>query len=439
MIPLNINIFRRKILKDELFRHTVIMLVGTKLGDLFNFLYRLALVRLLTVQEYGVLNSLISFSLIFFQFIAPFQPALSKSLAGYIGKKEISRARFVINRAGRDLAIFAGAVFLLFIFLAPRLAESLNINRPVYLILLGLLISSNVISAVPRAFLQGAQLFSAMAWITASSALLKLGVGLGLVAVGYKVSGGVGGMIAASGFILFAGFFITKKYLSRGQAVADKMAPVSMAGIYRYFIPASLMMGSFWVLTNIDVILVKRFFSPLESGYYSVAQMVGLIILFLPGTVTMVIFPKVAAARALNYDSISLLKKGLVVVAGFCLLGVVVFGLFPDYALKILTGKPNPQSVELVLWFSLAMSFYALSMPVIYYHLAIHNIRIVLPLVILAASEVATISLYHPALKSVLLLVLGYSIITFLVSVLMLKWLPLPAKQAESPSVNPVF
>ncbi len=99
--------------QDNFLRHTLITVVGTKLGDIFNFIYRLVLVRLLTESEYGILSPLISFSLIFCQFVSPFQPALTKFIAGYIGQEETGRTHYLIKRAWRDLSVFALVVFIL--------------------------------------------------------------------------------------------------------------------------------------------------------------------------------------------------------------------------------------------------------------------------------------------------------------------------------------
>jgi hypothetical protein len=150
--------------------------------------------------------------------------------------------------------------------------------------------------------------------------------------------------------------------------------------------------------------------------------MVGLMILYLPGAVTIVVFPKAAAARGRNSTSLSLLKKGLLVAALFCGAGVLLSWLFPGLILRVISGKAPPLSVGLVGWFSLVMSFYALVMLTVFYHLAVHNTRIVLPLVLLAAAQALTIYLRHPSLKSVLLIMLGYSIITFIVTLYMLKY-----------------
>ena len=419
-----------KLIRDDFLLHTGIMIVGTKLGDLFNFIYRLAMVRLLTVEEYGILNSLISFSLIFYQFVAPFQPALTKYIASYSARGDWARVRFLVGRAWRDLGIFSVVVFIISITISGGVGDYLKIGESSHIILAGLMIAFSILLAVPMAFIQGTQLFIPLAYLSALSAFFKMLIGVGLILLARRfsisnltVNGALLGMIASPLSIILIGRFIIKKHLNRHSGEIGSES-TSMRPIYKYFIPTALILGSFWTLTNVDVIMVKHFFSSEQAGLYSIAQMVGLIILFLPGAITLVIFPKAASAHAQNTGSRAILWKGLAIVALLCLVGTVICGVLPGPILTAVSGKNNPQSRELILWFSLAMSFYALTMLAVYYHLAVHNIKIALPLVLLAVSEIGMISLYHPTLKSVIYIVLGYSIVTFIVSLFMLRYTP---------------
>ncbi len=410
--------------QDNFLRHTLITVVGTKLGDIFNFIYRLVLVRLLTESEYGILSPLISFSLIFCQFVSPFQPALTKFIAGYIGQEETGRTHYLIKRAWRDLSVFALVVFILIILASTPLAGFLKVADRSYLIIMtGVLIVASILTAVPGAFMQGAQLFTLFASIGALSTFLKMLVGIGLIYLGFTVGGGLLGFVVAPLVFLVAGIFVVAKYFSRHRTSSVAAEPFSMVPIYKYFVPTGLMLGSFWALTNIDVVLVRHFY-PAKAGLYSWAQLVGLIILFLPAAVPIVIFPKAASAQTRNLASRPLLMKGLIVTALLCGLGTLICGIVPGLILKLLAGTADPESVRLVVWFALAMSFYALAMLVIFYHLAVHNTKIVLPLVLLAIAETITIYLYHPTLLSVLLVLLAYSILTFLVSLIVLKYAP---------------
>ncbi|HPQ67174.1 MAG TPA: hypothetical protein PLI51_10645, partial [bacterium] len=176
----------------------------------------------------------------------------------------------------------------------------------------------------------------------------------------------------------------------------------SMLPVYRYYLPTGLVLVSFTVLTNMDVTLVKRFFSPLEAGYYSVAQMIGKIILFLPWAVSMVVFPKATTAAVEARSSFPYLLKGLGLTALFCGAGVGVCLVSPSLVLFLLTGKTAPEAVALVVPFATAMSLYALLWLTVYYNLSIHNTRFIAPLVAGAAVQTAIIYFRHPTLLSIL-------------------------------------
>jgi len=217
--------------------------------------------------------------------------------------------------------------------------------------------------------------------------------------------------------------FFVPRIFKKHQADLDthNEQVVSLAPIYKYFLPVSLAMISFTILTNIDVILVKHFFSPLKAGYYSIAQMVGKIFLFLPSALAVVIFPKSTEAYINQTHSQRILYKSLLMASIFCGIGIILCFSFPDFILKILTSKPNQVSSNLVGLFSLTMSFYACLWIVINFSLATHNLKFVLPISCIAILEAITIYFYHPTLKSILGIMLFFSLGSLILLSLLLK------------------
>jgi O-antigen/teichoic acid export membrane protein len=191
--------------------------------------------------------------------------------------------------------------------------------------------------------------------------------------------------------------------------------------IYKYFFPVAVSIFSFIFLTNIDVILVKHLFSPENAGFYSIAQIIGKVFLYLPSALAIVMFPKSTTAYVKNSHSHHILYKSLLIAAGLCGAGVIICYLFPEFVLDTLTNRANPVSLELVTLFSLAMSFYAFVWIVVNYMLSTHNLKFVLPLLILAILEGVAIYIWHADLKVVLYVLLSFSIISFLMLFFMSK------------------
>lgn len=249
-----------------------------------------------------------------------------------------------------------------------------------------------------------------------ASSLSKLITGVVLMYLGWGISGGLSGYLIASLMILIISLFIIFKVYPANISRVKSSKTVSLIPIYKYFFPVSAVMFSFTVLTNIDVVLVKHFFLPLDAGYYSVAQIVGKIFLFLPSALAIVMFPKSTSAYVNNSSSHSIFYKSLSLTGVICGIGIIFCFLFPGWVLDILTSRANPISISLVGLFALTMSFYALLWITITYSLATHNLKIVFPLCVLAILESLVLWYHHAELKTVLVILCFFAIICFLIT-----------------------
>lgn len=394
--------FLTRMLNDEFLRHAGLVVLGMQLVNVFNLLYHLIVVRVLSYEEYGALNALVIFSLYFSQVASPFQTSLTRSIAVHVGRNEGGQARFLVGRATIDTAVVSAIAIAAFWTFAGPFARMQQIGSGAMALLVGLLVASSFMGVAPQAYLQGAQMFAPLVILSASATLLKLIVGIGLVWAGFGVGGGLWGFIACPLSMAVVGYLAVAHYMGRDGRMEEKDPPVSMRPIYSYCLPVGLMLISFAILTNVDVTLVKKYFSPLEAGYYSVAQMAGKIILFLPGAVSFVVFPKAASAHARRSPSSHLLRKGLIVTALICGAGAIVCLLSPRGVLGILAGKTGAESVALVPWFATAMSMYALVWVIASYNLSIGNKGFIKYIAAIAAFQTAAICAYHPGLMSVL-------------------------------------
>ena len=419
---MNLNNKLPSLFKDELILHTAIVFVGTTLGGIFNLLYHLISVRLLTPQDYGTFNALISLIMFTSMAISPLGTTLTRFFTEYITKKDFNTLTFILKKLIKRLVISAFAVFFLFIAVSSTFAGFLK-TKPIYVIICGGIIALSLFSLPVPSLFQSFQKFKTYSFIGILSSFGKLISGAFLMFIGWGVLGGLSGFLAAPILIfLFALFFLPKIFKKEIGYIYNKASVTSnLVPIYKYFFPVSVAMLSFILLTNIDVVLVKHFFSPLDAGYYSIAQMVGKIVLFLPSALAIVIFPKSTESYVNNSHSNKLLYKSLMLAGLLCGAISILCFLFPDFILNILTAKANPVSRNLIGLFSLAMSFYALLWIVINFSLATHNLRFVLPLLLTAILQTIFIYNYHPTLTIVLYILLIFSVISFFISLFVVK------------------
>ena len=246
--------------------------------------------------------------------------------------------------------------------------------------------------------------------------IAKLVVGFFLVAIGFKVFGALIGFVFCFAVGLVLSIFQLPPWLKkfRGRINLELLNTKEIAS---YFLPVGLCTLSFYALTNMDVVLVKHFFSPLQAGYYSVAQMVGKIVLFIPAAVGVVMFPKVVDSHIKNGNTKTILKKCLGAVGFLCGIATVGTLLFPVFILKLLTGHSHPEAVELVKYFSLCMGFFALVNIFMLYHLSLHRMGYVYALTVVTVCQFLGIWFFHPSLKGVLQNLLVFSIVLFYLGV----------------------
>ena len=399
--------------RDDLIAHTIIVFMGTTFVGICNLLYHLVSVRLLSVEDYGTFNTLISFVMFSSMAISPLGTTLTRYFTEYITKRDFSKLAAVIIKIIKRLAVAAVVVILFFLICAPYLAGFLKTEIN-YIYFCAAIVILPMFSPIAVSLFQSFQKFKIYAFVGAASSFGKLITGALLMLAGFKVVGALGGFLSGSALILVIALLFVPRIFRReiGPVNSQKAQAVNLLPLFKYFFPVSVALLSFTFITMVDVILVKHFFSELQTGYYSIAQMVGKIALFLPSSLAIVLLPKSTKAHVSNEPAHKILYKSLFLAGIFCLGFIAFTFLFPDLLLKVLAGSVNPVSRSLVGLFALAMSFYALSWIVINYLLGIHNLKFVAPFLVLTILEAVAIYNWHSSLTMVLYILLAFAIIS---------------------------
>lgn len=384
----------------ELVKAGGILFLASGFSNFCNLLFNLFMVRRLSVVDYGVLNTLFSLFMILSMPAGTLQTVVTKFVAQFYGRKEFDQAKSFLLIFGKRVIAF-GILFLLFFVAAiPRIAGFLKISSHSLFIITGFLLFLSIISPVLGGVLQGAQKFLAMAINGMFGATLKLILGIILVLAGFKVMGALLGVILAAFLAMILAFFQLPQELMLANKV--HLSGLRVTSVYKYSVPVFFSLLSLMILTNSDMILVKHFFSPEQAGFYSVAQMVGKIILFLPAVIVVVLFPKMSEAFSQQRSVLPLLKKGLAITGILSVTAGIFCGLFPGLVLKALTGKEAVEAIRLVPFFCIAMPLYALTILFVFYNLAIHRFRFTFYLVFACLLQLSLISLLHPNLTFVI-------------------------------------
>ncbi len=409
--------------KDNFIRNAGIMFVATTVGSVCNLLYQLFMVRNLSPVDFGILNALLSLTIIVAMPAGPLQTVVTKCVATYKahdhwGKIHTFLVLFLKKVFFLGMLIF----FVLFIFRA-KIAGFLKIENTSLVTMMGIMMALSVLQPFNLGALQGVQKFNSLGLISIFNAVLKLLFGILLVKAGFRVFGALGSIFLSGVIVLLFSFFSLRKYFfARYAKKFDfKDKELNWGDIYNNLLPAFIALPSFALLTNMDVVFVKHYFSPEKAGFYSIAQMIGKIILFLPGAVTIVMFPKVAENHTRNEQTVHILNKCLILVGILCSLAGLFCILFPAFVIKLFSGAVHSESIPLVMPFVVSMTFFALNSVFLYYYLSVHKLKPILMFMFTMLIQGVLINVFHKSLLQVLDILCSCAIVLFFVNVFELK------------------
>jgi O-antigen/teichoic acid export membrane protein len=398
------------------------MFIGISLFNLLNLFYHFFMIRLLPPVDYGHLNTLMALLMVFSVPASTVQTTITKFVSSYEVQRKYDQVRRMLRHLLSLVTLFAVCIFLIIVLGSSFLTSFFQISSQKLILLLGILLLLNMVTQVPVGGLQGLQRFG---WLTLNyitNGGTKFILGILFVLLGWGVLGAMGAIVISYFISTFLSLLVLKVYVSKlkgppfQEQKGEESEPSYVSEVARYFFHVGVALLCYMVLTNIDLILVKHFFTPIEAGYYSIAQMVGKIILFLPIPVLTVMFPKLTSWQGQEERRLPILKKSLLIAALLCGVAVIIGLIFPSLIIRVLSGREYPKCIPLVRFFCISMSFFALILILIYYHLSSHRRSFLFSLFLLTLAQIVLIVLFHETLSQVLIIVGGVGFCLFLVN-----------------------
>jgi O-antigen/teichoic acid export membrane protein len=248
--------------------------------------------------------------------------------------------------AGVGLALVLGAG-------APVWQDVFNTASPWPFVVLAAGLPCYLAQSVGRGALQGTLRFEALALTFLVEMVVRLVVGILLVALGYGVMGATIGLSLS----LVATWAVVAVLVGRvpAQRVADALSGTELrtyAGLVSVLLLAQI------VANNSDVLVAKASLSPEAAGVYAAVALVGRAIFYLAWSVATVVFPVAAAAEP---GKSGVLRGGLLIVGALgsaCALGGLLVG---GPILEIVLGEDYGGVSRLLAGYAVATTLFALA------------------------------------------------------------------------------
>lgn len=385
--------------RDHLVFHSVVLMAGAQAGNICNLLFQLAMVRMLSGAEYGVMAAMLGALM---AFSTPFG-ALSGTATHFAarlaqaGRPDL--VRVLMRRTMLAMTVPALLLAAAFLIGRPALVSYFQLgDNPWPLYVAAVAAITAPYGTIPGGVLMGLQAF---AWATAignASTVLRLLLGLALVMLGAGAMGALSAHVL-SGFVGLAATMIVCGRLLRGHqgddvaTAGDGVSP--LAGAWQYLFGYMVAFAGFGVLSSADLVLIKHYFPAEQAGAFAKAALVARIMFFLPAPVATAMFPKVVSDGEASLNTGRTLTKAVLLMSvimvgagGFCL-------IFPGFMLRVLAGVADPALVPWVRGMVLALAPVTLISVLLTYEVAQRRFAVALPLGLCAAGYVAAVVWRH--------------------------------------------
>lgn len=399
-----------KVTKNPLFSGSIILMVGSTLANLINYLYHLILGRLLGPSNYGELASLISLS----GLLAVFPISFSLAVIKYVSASKTKEDKVVLISWLKRKILQLSIVFsILLALISPLIRSFLHINNVEYIFAIALSFIFSLSGFYSRSILQGLLKFKETIISLLVENTTKLVFSVLLVYLGYQVGGAMVAFIISAVIGWYTGNIYLKSYEEKKVNMPSNIKTISL-----YSIPIVVQSIALTSLYSSDLVLVKHFFSSHDAGIYAAFSTLGKIIYFGAAPIGAVMFPLVSQTYSSGRDYRKIFLYSFITTLALAVSILIAYWLFPQFAIRLLYGEAYLEAANLLFWFGIFIALFTLSSLIINLHLSVGRTKVVVLPVLASAAQILAIWFYHNSLFDVI--IISVSITALLLGLLLL-------------------
>lgn len=305
-------------------RGGLVFVVASTAVNLSNFVFHLVLSRLLGPAGYGVLGALLNVTAVLSVPLGAVSVTVAQSVA-----RRSDPGTPPLGRLLRLTAVAAVGGLGLWLAATPTIDRFFHLHSPQATVVLGLWLVPALPAAVLEGVLLGQRRFRVAGTGQLLGALSRLVAGTVLVELGFGVTSGMAATVAASVVIVAIYGWALRHALQSSGRFVPRAGDALLS---------TVALGGTALLTSIDAWLGRHFLAPQAAGLFVAAATAGNIALFLPGAITLVYFPRLAASGGRGAEARRVLARatGLVALVGLGAAGVMA--LLPGLVVAVLFG-----------------------------------------------------------------------------------------------------
>lgn len=389
----------KKFIAHELISGSLYIFLGSFLSSILGFLFNLFLARNLSIIDYGVYASLLSVVVLVGIPAASLTTAVVRYATDYLSSNQNEKAVRLYKITLGFTSIIAVFLVLIFIVFSINIKNFLHVDNTVLVAFSGLIVAVGYLSIANTAFLQGLLKFTFISITMVIGSLAKLLIGILLIILGFKVFGGLFAIFTMYLISLLLGF-IPLKFIFK-KVNANNSIPIKE--IISYAVPTSLTVLALTSLTSTDIILVKHFFDPNMAGIYAGLSLIGKVIFYFTGPITMVMFPLLVKRHSKGVDFNNLFYLTIVLVILSSISISVFYFVFPAFVINLfLGGREYSDAIPYLGYFGLFATLFSTLNVLVSFFLSLKKTFISFFVVSAALLQIFLIIIIHDSIAHVI-------------------------------------
>jgi len=402
------------------------------LTGVFFYLNQFFAARLLGTATYGEFGALSSLSF-FLQFILfTFLTLLiGNSISKFKGQNNLQIIPIFHSRMLLYITLTGVAAFIIFSLLSGQIANFLHIDSVILIFFIGILFLFCWILPVNLGVMQGLQRFNHMALLNFLPAALKFFLSVTLMIIGFGLFGAVGGLVIGFIIAVIISFYLLRDLIRfpglkksslstsdpENASFSAREINREIKGVVRYSFPVIFAVICIAIPTNIDVVLIKHFFTSENAGLYTAVSVFGRAMLSVSVAITTVMYPKVVEAHTQKSETRNILNKSLLYTGLSAGAAAILLYILPNFFLGLFYGEEFLGAGSFLKIYGIFIFFFSLTTVLVYNSLAKNRYGFIYLFAALSFLEIGLIWLYHSSILNVIQIFLIISVITFVIGV----------------------
>ena len=403
-------------LKSEFSKNVSLKLIALIISGVASYLFYFIMARILSVEDYGLLYSLIALTYIFTVPHETIRTVIARYTVSLSSKGQFGKIKGLLLSSIKQILIYSIIIFFIFLLASRLLMDILHAGFIPLLIIGSSLIVAFILPVIWGA-LQGMQRFGHLGLNNSIETAVKLLIAVALVYIGFGINGALIAIPVSMLIAFFIGIFPLRKVM-KSKTEQFKFERHHL----NYSLAAFVIFLFFVAIYSSDMLIARYFFSAKLSGLYSGIAVIGKAVLFGSMAITRVMFSFIAekhskgkgrdiyrATRKILYNA------GLYVLI---LVGIILaLSIFaPQIVINIILGYKYLEMAPLLKYMILTSGFLSLSALIIFYNLSINSSKRLTARILgtFLFIQIAVLIVFHQTVSQFIIVMLMVNALLFL-------------------------